>query len=916
MLTGWVEGSQKPSDTSCIRSVSRNRTPVDRDRDHEGEIGALQNTHPPTSSIGSTAPPSPHISSSREASKSPDSSHDDIRHLPGWDSPMVAATCSDTRAEDSDGPANGHIGACSLCGSNHEISCGCRKSSASLEDYTEMERATGRADYVASTPVAEEDPAALRQINCPRSQADRKEDTPDMKNCNRIQGSPRPSGPTAESQSNRSCRDEPDATPPSCTASDGDIHDKEHFLHQRTAQSLGVVGEPLSARERHTVVTSDEAATATKPTTKTTTAAATTSPPRSRTPCASSPRVLIEISDNNSSSSEDEYSETDEQRSVDEDVSNSLVTEDPAYSWPRSPRTQVQDDEPMFNPTPPMDNVSIKARTHPYTTPTRSPAPTQIMGENSPPTEQKQHGREPNVTASPGERVTDYSGFWHQTQGLSETVREVLKMVPASPKTNVQERSASTEAPKEVVSEGSHEKITTRQPEGSIPNVTYRDAVAEPEPEATGKSFDIQGGNTLDVSDKPPRPQLPDLCSGFPPLPPSLGPSIPENVPVNPVTPGPSISETYLMAACGNDFRCFCGRRHHSLYWLSDHQRLCSVARHDYVRGFLCLVACLGAGDLIPGPLIFRAGFPTRRQPGAAGETNWVFRLPNFVKDIETLTSIVQDLLGERVLRLASRTEINDYSKPPWASCNLTFGNDGHSFIRETLRSAGQMFDTWRYEAIKLVFHGFPYPSDPLYVSHPPPPPLSPPFFVMLYSALQQSRFSSRGMHQLRFVIQALKSPLLDRIQEPGELSRVVDVCLSAYWAGEDPSSRDLCIKVARRLSPTASPPVDVDFRLWQLGTARTPSHPAPSPRSLASEFTTSERTPMIDHRPGSERGYTTTQVSSSVLASTAASALDLCSRASLPRDGKENREQQQQHSSDDGILLPDFGIMTVFATP
>lgn len=145
--------------------------------------------------------------------------------------------------------------------------------------------------------------------------------------------------------------------------------------------------------------------------------------------------------------------------------------------------------------------------------------------------------------------------------------------------------------------------------------------------------------------------------------------------------------------------------------------------------------------------------------------------------------------------------------------------------------------------------------------------------------------------------MEALKSPLLNRIQEPGELSRVIDVCLSASSV-EDVSSRDLCITMARQLSYVASPRIDVDSRIRQLCEARSPFHQA-LPRSLASEFTTNARTP-INHRSASERRHT--KVSSSVLVNTATSALDMCS--SLPHNREESHGQQ---SSNNNILSIDW---------
>lgn len=145
----------------------------------------------------------------------------------------------------------------------------------------------------------------------------------------------------------------------------------------------------------------------------------------------------------------------------------------------------------------------------------------------------------------------------------------------------MQERSASTEAPQDVVSGGSHQEVTTVQPEGTSHNVTYRDAVAEPE---ARKLFEIQRGNILTITTKPLGPRSSHAWSVFPSSSFNSGSSsIPENIPVKPlILPNPAVSGSHSsMMAFGNGFRCCCGRYHRDSRRLSIHQGRCSVARHD-----------------------------------------------------------------------------------------------------------------------------------------------------------------------------------------------------------------------------------------------------------------------------------------------------------------------------------------------
>jgi hypothetical protein len=167
-------------------------------------------------------------------------------------------------------------------------------------------------------------------------------------------------------------------------------------------------------------------------------------------------------------------------------------------------------------------------------------------------------------------------------------------------------------------------------------------------------------------------------------------------------------------------FRCYCGRHYGHRPVLRRHQHGCPAARKNHCRDLLCLLSCLSR-ESIPGHILFRAAFPTKWWNKSGGSDSYrAFPLPGFVTDFVALNSTITSLVEGRtpVLYLAAWAEAVDPSGPSWASRNLTFHADAQAFILRNLSSEQSMFrgsyEFWRFEAMKLVFHSFPYPSDPL----------------------------------------------------------------------------------------------------------------------------------------------------------------------------------------------------------
>jgi len=156
--------------------------------------------------------------------------------------------------------------------------------------------------------------------------------------------------------------------------------------------------------------------------------------------------------------------------------------------------------------------------------------------------------------------------------------------------------------------------------------------------------------------------------------------------------------------------RCCCGR--------PSHRSRCPARIRPYFRDFLCLLACVGE-EPIPGHLIFRGAFPTPSdQADDESKSGWVFSLPHFITDSAVLEQMLTYLLEGNILYSTAWEDVIDRNAPSWASRNLTFHADSHASILESLRSRQPIFngtyEFWRHQAIKLTFHSFPYPSDPL----------------------------------------------------------------------------------------------------------------------------------------------------------------------------------------------------------
>jgi len=92
-------------------------------------------------------------------------------------------------------------------------------------------------------------------------------------------------------------------------------------------------------------------------------------------------------------------------------------------------------------------------------------------------------------------------------------------------------------------------------------------------------------------------------------------------------------------------------------------------------------------------------------------------------------------------------------------------------------------------------------------------------------------RFVCQGRSQLRFVMAALGTPFLERVQDPRQISRVVDVLLSASYLG-DFSSREALLSAARQLlrSRVSSPQIDVELQRQQIRAVHRPQLPTLRP--------------------------------------------------------------------------------------
>ncbi len=135
-------------------------------------------------------------------------------------------------------------------------------------------------------------------------------------------------------------------------------------------------------------------------------------------------------------------------------------------------------------------------------------------------------------------------------------------------------------------------------------------------------------------------------------------------------------------------------------------------------RDLICLIACLGV-EPIPGSMIFRGASPTQTSIlGSDGD--WIYELPEYVTKPGSLESMIALLIQTRILYSTAWAAKVDDNAPEWVSRDVAFYSDSQMVLLETLRRCPPIdtspFSYWRELAIRLIFHSFPYPSDPLYV--------------------------------------------------------------------------------------------------------------------------------------------------------------------------------------------------------